>query len=219
MQLSAIQPKLVWLLLPVLALAASPSRRFSSTLTSGLNLLTPQNLSTTSLGRAAYCKPHDPDPYGPPIPFTSSLNYTFPKTPSLAELGLNEGEGEWPFDCFIELPGGYVVFEIKGEIDSGLKITFEVWVSVTFFNWKIGVYSCELLDLEKDPCAFNINVKYLVGQGGLYAEDDEDPKYVNLCLVFHGTLHIPYTRITKKKDFDKCFYKFPRDPSNLGEVS
>lgn len=86
-----------------------------------------------------------------------------------------------------------------------------MWLSVLVFNYEIGVYSCDLLELEKDPCAFNIDKRYFTGQGGLYPKDDPDPQYVDLCLELHGVVKIPYSRITRHVDFEKCFYKFPRD--------
>ena len=79
------------------------------------------------------------------------------------------------------------------------------------FNYEIGVYSCDLLDLEKDPCAFNIDKRYFKGQGGLYPKEDVDPNLVDLCLEVHGVVKIPYTRVSKKVDFEKCFYKFPKN--------
>ena len=113
MQLSSTQSPLSWLLLPVLALAATLSSGGSTKVGTGqLNLLTPQHLDTTTLGRAVYCKNEDP------YQFTSSRNYTFPDTPAISKSDMvnagfepNDG-GEYPFDCFMELPGGYVVFEV-----------------------------------------------------------------------------------------------------------
>ena len=113
MQLSSTQLPLSWLLLPVLALAATPSSGGLTKVGTGqLNLLTPQHLDTTTLGRAVYCKNEDP------YQFTSSRNYTFPDTPAISKPAMvnagfepNDG-GEYPFDCFMELPGGYVVFEV-----------------------------------------------------------------------------------------------------------
>lgn len=114
MQLSFTQLKLMWLLLPALAMAAGPIAGGLTTIGTGqLNLLTPQNLSATSINRVTYCK-HEDDPYQ----FTSSLNYTFPSTPSLPEsslesAGLTRNQEIWPFDCFLEIPGGIVVFEVR----------------------------------------------------------------------------------------------------------
>ncbi|CAD6590489.1 MAG: hypothetical protein ASARMPREDX12_004390 [Alectoria sarmentosa] len=211
MQRSSIQSKLIWLLLPAVAMAASPPSSGSTFVGTGqLNLLTPQNLSTTSIGRVTYCK-HDDDPYT----FTSSLNYTFPSTPSISEsflasAGIDPNQDTYPFDCFLEIPGGIVVFEIKGEIDADFTLAFEVWLSVLVFNYEIGVYKCNLLELDKDPCAFDIHRRYFDGQGGLYPKDDEDPNFIDLCFEVHGTVKIPYTRVSKKVDFEKCFYKFPK---------
>lgn len=241
MQLSSIQLKLAWLLLPTVATAASvASGGLTSIGTGQLNLLTPQNLSTSSVGRISYCK-HDDDPYT----FTSSLNYTFPRTPSISEsflssAGLTLNDDTYPFDCFLEIPGGIVVFEvcymphssgketritgpiracniplmyilqIKGDIDSDGTLAFQVWLSVLIFNYEIGVYSCNLLDLEKDPCAFDIHKRFFDGQGGLYPKQDPDPDYIDLCLEVHGTVKVPYSRVSKKVDFEKCFYRFPK---------
>lgn len=114
MQLFLHQSKPLWLLLPTLAMAATPPRSGSTTSGTGqLNLLTPQNLSTISLGRATYCKHDDDDPFH----FTSSLNNTFPSTPAISEsylesAGLTTSQETYPFDCFLELPGGVVVFEV-----------------------------------------------------------------------------------------------------------
>ena len=112
MQLSSTQLTLSWLLLPVLAMAATTPVGGLTTIGTGqLNLLTPQHLNTTTLGRAVHCA-HD-DPYH----FTSSLNNTFPDTPALSQSdmiskGLDPEGGDYPFDCFLELPGGIVVFEV-----------------------------------------------------------------------------------------------------------
>ena len=113
MQLSSTQSPLSWLLLPILALAATPSSGGLTKVGTGqLDLLTPQHLDTTTLGRAVYCKNEDP------YQFISSRNYTFPDTPPISKTDMvnagfepNDG-GEYPFDCFMELPGGYVVFEV-----------------------------------------------------------------------------------------------------------
>lgn len=100
--------------------------------------------------------------------------------------------------------------QIKGEIDSDFRLAFEVWLSVLVFNWEIGVYSCELFNLEKDPCAFNIEKKYFSGQGGIYPEDDKDPKYIDLCVKLDGSVTLPYTGIKKTVHLEHCFYRFPR---------
>ena len=209
--------------------------------TGQLQLVTPHTLNITDLKRAAYCKKDDDWPGH----FVSSLNYTFPDTPPLSaadlkSAGLDPGADDFSFDCFLELPGGIVTFEvclvprlrdskkltplsrihvillkpplqIKGDIDSHFKLVFEVWMSVTFFNYRIGVYSCDLLALDKDPCAFDLNTRYFQGQGGLYPEDDSDPDFVDLCLEVQGTVEVPYTRIKKSVNFRKCFTKVPRN--------
>lgn len=74
-----------------------------------LGLMTPQ------VGRAAYCKHDDQDPYR----FVSSLNNTFPDTPNLSQSDItNTGfslnpQSDFTFDCFLELPTGVVVFEVR----------------------------------------------------------------------------------------------------------
>lgn len=116
MQLFSIQSTSAWLLLPAFAVALSVPIGGSTTGGTGqLNLLTPQNLSTTSLGRAVYCKPEDP--YGPDL-FKSSRNITFLSTPNIPEsflksAGLAPDQETYPFDCFLEMPGGIVVFEVR----------------------------------------------------------------------------------------------------------
>lgn len=113
MHFSSSQLKVVCLMLPTIAMAASVASGGSTSIGTGqLHLLTPQNLSATSVGRISYCK-HDDDPYL----FTSSLNYTFPSTPSISEsflssVGINLNDDTYPFDCFLEIPGGIVVFEV-----------------------------------------------------------------------------------------------------------
>ena len=103
---------LPWLLLPVIAMAANPPLGGSTTIGTGrLSLLTSQNLSTIDIKRAVYCT------HGEPYIFTSSLNNTFPKTPPisqsfLASAGFTHNDDTYPFDCFIEVPGGVVVFEV-----------------------------------------------------------------------------------------------------------
>lgn len=103
------------------------------------------------------------------------------------------------------------LLQLKGEIDSDLTLVFEVWVGILAFNYKIGPFRCNLLDLEKDPCTFDIHLKYLDGQGGIYPEEfPDDPGYVHLCLKVYGKVQIPYTRVHKNINFDKCFYRFPK---------
>lgn len=121
MQLSSLQSRLSWLFLPAIAVALVPASDDSQTIGNNvLDLVTPQNLSTTPIDRVAYCKhdPDDPDDPDGPWVFTSSLNYTFPSTPPinesfLAAAGLRDPDVKSkPFDCFIELPGGLIVFEV-----------------------------------------------------------------------------------------------------------
>ena len=102
------------------------------------------------------------------------------------------------------------ILQIKGEIDHDGTLAFEIWLSVLMFNYEIGVYKCNLLDLDKDPCAFNIHVRFFDGQGGLFPEQDPNPDYIDLCFEVHGIVKIPYTRIQKNVNFKKCFYKFPK---------
>ncbi|KAF6217440.1 hypothetical protein HO133_006910 [Letharia lupina] len=193
-------------------MAATPPSSGSTTSGTGqLNLLTPQNLSTISLGRATYCKHDDDDPFH----FTSSLNNTFPSTPAIPEsylesAGLTTNQETYPFDCFLELPGGVVVFEIKGELDSELTLVFQVWISVLVFNYDEGIYRCNLLEVDKHSCSFTIDKKYINGQAGLFPRDDPDPNFVDLCFEVHGTVKIPYTRVNRRIDFGKCFFKFPK---------
>lgn len=114
MQLYPLPVKLLWLLLPAVAVALTPITPGSTPVGTGeLDLLIPQNLSSISVGRMAYCK-HDDDPYR----FVSSLNNTFPITPSIPEsfltsAGIALNESSYPFDCFLELPGGIFVFEVR----------------------------------------------------------------------------------------------------------
>ena len=123
MQLCSTQSKLLWLLLPALATALTPPVGDSiSDGTDQLHLLTlpqesntsftNQQSNTTFPNLIAHCR-NDPYPY----PFVTSLNYTFPITPPIpqdfiASSGLDPGEGDYPFDCFIEIPGGIVAFEV-----------------------------------------------------------------------------------------------------------
>ena len=125
MQLSFIQSKLLWLFLPSLALAATPLASHSLTAGSGqLRLVTPQGLNDSDVNRAVYCKKNIPDPYDPDDPgwppelYTNSLNRTIPATPPidqafLQSLGFAKDEGEFAFDCFLELPTGIVTFEVR----------------------------------------------------------------------------------------------------------
>lgn len=230
--------------------AAPPVRRSTRIGTGQLNLVNSPHVNISRLlnlpKRISYCKHDDRYPPWDP-PYRSSLNNTFPETPDISQsfldsVGITQGEGNYPFDCFVELPGGVVVFEvcsmprnwekmesmppkvllsqdivltlffgqIKGEIDSDFHIAYEVWLSVLVFNWKIVASDCEIFNLEKKPCAFNIEEKYFSGQGGLYPKDDEDPKWIDLCVKVEGSVTIPYTGIKKTVHFEHCFYRFPR---------
>ena len=124
MQLLSIQLKLLWLFLPSLALTATPLTDGSTTVGSGqLQLLTPQSLNDSTVNRAMYCRKNIPDPYGPDDPdwppdlYTTSLNYTLPATPPIDKAFLQsynfvQDEGEFAFDCFLELPSGVITFEV-----------------------------------------------------------------------------------------------------------
>lgn len=122
MQLSLIQSKLLCLLLlPALAMTAAPPVRRSTRIGTGqLNLVNSQHVNISGPlnfpNRISYCK-HDDDypPWDPP--YRSSLNNTFPETPDISQAfldsaGISRSEDNFPFDCFLELPGGIVVFEV-----------------------------------------------------------------------------------------------------------
>ncbi|KAM0796650.1 hypothetical protein BDR22DRAFT_965966 [Usnea florida] len=174
-----------------------------------LNLVAPQTLPGLMVHRSVQCKQPD-DPYQ----FTNSLNRTLPPTPPLPAPNFPPGESEvFAFDCYIDLPGGFVGFDIKGDIGSDLSFVFEVLIDVTVFRYDIGVFRCSLLDVEKDPCIFDINTKYLVGQAGLYAEDDADPTKLRLCFKVHANFHIPFKR-AKSVNFEECFLTFDK-PDNI----
>ena len=125
MQLLSVQSKLLWLFLPSLALAATPNAGDSRTAGSGqLQLVTPQGiLNDSNVNRLVQCKRNIPDPWGPddpgypPDPLSTQLNYTLPNTPPidkafLESLGFEEEEGEFAFDCTLDLPGGVITFEV-----------------------------------------------------------------------------------------------------------
>lgn len=126
MQLSSLQFKLSWLLLPAFTMALGPASDGSPTTGNDtLHLVTPQNLTTIPVDRIVHCErdPYDPD--FPPYTFTSSLNHTFPPTPWISEsflaaAGLRRPGGDSkPFDCFVEIPGGIIVFEVCGIMSIG----------------------------------------------------------------------------------------------------
>ena len=124
MQLLSIQSKLLWLLLPSLALAATSLVDGSTMVGSGqVELLTSQSLNDSIVNRAVHCRKNIPDPYDPDDPdwppdlYTTLLNYTLPATPAidkafLQSLGFVQDEGEFAFDCFLELPTGVITFEV-----------------------------------------------------------------------------------------------------------
>ncbi len=99
--------------------------------------------------------------------------------------------------------------QIKGDISSHLSLEFEVYVKVAYFHYTIGVYRCDLLDLEKDPCAFDINQRFIKGQGGLYPKQDDDPNFEDLCVELHVQVKVPFKKQVSI-NFEKCFYKFPK---------
>lgn len=122
MQLSFIHPNLLCLLLlPALAMTAvAPVSRPTRLGIGQLNLVNSQHVNITNPlrlpTRLSYCKHDDPYPPWDP-PYKSSLNYTFPETPDISQafldsVGIRRGKGNYPFDCFIEIPGGVVVFEV-----------------------------------------------------------------------------------------------------------
>lgn len=114
MQLFSNQLQLIYLLLSSLTTAlGNPLGSLTTIGTPHLNLVVSALSSNNSINRVTYCK-HDVDPYH----FKSSLNYTFPDTPSLPQsiinsAGIVHDEGEYAFDCFIEMPGGVVVLEVR----------------------------------------------------------------------------------------------------------
>ena len=112
MQLFSIPSTSVWLLLPAFAMALNVPIGGSTTGGTGqLNLLTLQNLSTTSLNRLVHCKPEDP--YGLDL-FTSSRNTTFLSTPNITEsFRKSAGQETHAFYCTIDLPGGIVSFDVR----------------------------------------------------------------------------------------------------------
>ena len=130
MQLLSVQSKLLWLLLPSLALAATPIAGDAIAVGSDqLNLVTPDETPQKTprdalVGRVLHCRDNIPDPWGPDDPnyhqdlYTTRLNWTFPATPLidkafLESLGfVKDPEGEFAFDCMLELPGGIITFEV-----------------------------------------------------------------------------------------------------------
>lgn len=84
------------------------------------------------------------------------------------------------------------------------------------FTYKINTSDCDLLDLDKDPCVSNINIRYLKGQAGIYSVQDVDPDLLDLCLKVHGEYKPPFTRKWHNFDYQKCFLKFSKpDRSTL----
>ena len=236
-----LQGRLLWLFLPAVAMAAtvitpgSTDDGFTSAAGGSLNLVKPQALSGLMHDRPVECKRPD-DPYQ----FTNSLNRTLPLTPPLPASDFPPGESDvFAFDCYIELPGGLIGFEvcrmqrlfgdgpkglscvypnstltsvsqIKGNIGSDLSFVFEVWIDVLgYFKYDLGVIRCSLIDVEKDPCIFEIHTKYLVGQAGIFPEEDADPTKLNLCFKLYATFHPPFSR-AKTVNFEKCFLKFDK---------
>ena len=199
-----------------------------------LNLVSSSTLSQVA-DHAITCK----EPDGP-YHFSNSLNRTFPFTPPLPASDFPAGESVFAFDCDINLPGGYIWFEvcrtrclfgdglesrnflylnytltfisqIKGEIGSDLKLVFQIFVVVWpgIHPIDLGVFRCSLLDVDKDPCVVNINTKTLVGQTGLFPEQDADPTKLDLCFLVEATLKIPFTK-AKHIHFEKCFLTFDK---------
>ena len=101
------------------------------------------------------------------------------------------------------------ISQIKGDIGSDLSLVFEVWIDIIGLRHSAGVFRCSLLDLEKDPCVFNINTKLLVGQAGLFPEQDADPNKLDLCLKVQATFHVLFRR-AKTINFHKCFLTFDK---------
>ena len=240
MQHFLLQVRLLWLFIPTYAVALTAITPGSTSAGNGLlSLMIPQNLSTSIVNRLAYCK-HPDDPYR----FKTSLNHTLPLTPSIPESELPPAEPgtdaqTYPFDCFLELPTGVIVFEVcrmqrlfgdeleslsllypnitltsilqlKGEIGSDLSLVFQVWISILVFNYDLGIYRCSLLAIDKDPCVFNINTKYLVGQAGIFPQQNADPKKLDLCFKVQATFHVPLSWKTKNINFDHCFFTFDK---------
>ena len=150
MQFLSVQSKLLWLFLPSLALAATTlAGKSMTTVSSGqLQLVTPQSLNDSIPNRALYCRKNIPDPYDPDDPgwppdlYTTSLNKTLAATPPidaafLQSLGFVKDEGEFAYDCFLELPGGVVVFEV-------------CWIAMTLGNASSGA-----TDIFSYPCSLN----------------------------------------------------------------
>lgn len=113
------------------------------------------------------------------------------------------------------------VLQIQGELDSDGTLVFEVWLEIALlFNYKIGPFLCNLFTLDDNPCTFDIHLKVLDGQGGLYPEPDADPTLVDLCFKVDANLKLPYRR-AKHIYFDKCFWKFkkPETIANAASTS
>ena len=113
MQHFLLRGKLLWLFLPSVAMAiqiVTPGSNDHSTPVGrgSLKLVAPNLLMQNMADRPVSCK-HPDDPYH----FTNSLNHTLPLSPPLPSPDFPPGESEvFAFDCYIELPGGIVGFEV-----------------------------------------------------------------------------------------------------------
>ena len=235
MQHFLLQGRLLWIFLPALTMAINvitPGSTDGSALAGqgSLNLVSPNFMSNKINDRPVSCKNPD-DPYH----FTNSLNHTLPLTPPLPAPDFPPGESEvFAFDCYIELPGNIIGFDvcrmqrpfgvelkshsffypnstltsisqIKGDIGSDLSLVFQVWIDISYFRYDAGVFRCSLVDVDKNPCVFNINAKVLVGQAGIFPEEDAaDPSKLKLCFKVQATFHLPYRR-AKSVNFERCF--------------
>ena len=121
MQLFSIQSKSLWILLPSLALAATPPAGGSTSAGSGqLQLTTPQHLNDSRSNRIMYCRHNIPDPDDPdwpPYEYKNSLNRTItagapPSQSFLESVGFVRDSGSVAFDCFLDIPPGAVTFEV-----------------------------------------------------------------------------------------------------------